>query len=534
MVKPLKGVLDRAQFPVHFASALPDPNDHEAARMCAEEFEDIKSRVILHVTPLLDSALRHPFNKDWFSWSFFVPMPNGLHEESFIYLNENLAPPSTPEEYKKIWDSSPTPSPYLTIWERRHKNKFQTGIFRVGVQRNIPRAVFKEHLMLHPPFPGINVSDWVDRPDPVPRLLPQVGANDAQSSDSESEVNADGSGSSASTVQAVHRADPNCASAADQELAESTLAAAALLPRALNLDEPQSSDDEPADVSSEDDDIVPIADDFKTLVESQFLLPDGRKEKPYIDSVLAWNNANKLRIDVPHDAVVVDGHKGFAGRLWVRVSDVADIVPVPDWPDRYTVVAKTAIKAYDTIFALNLNEKNFTSAPANQYPSPDFKIFKPGGVCEGWLMSYTFDLQRARLNTRPQLVHFAKNGLPLFIGYCDTHFNGSTCCLTLWPDKTTGAATHLLLKAKVKINPGEKLTIHYGPGYVGYKSEEALERALANGSATIDYPKASERLFRNVLRQWAALQASHNMKPVEPPKCKGPCSLQFFTYLFVE
>ena len=130
---------DPAKFFDGFVAALPDPNDPEAKTWNEEKIDFIRDLVRSHQEPLLDSAIRVAYSREWYSWHFYSTDRDDSIHESFVFLNPDGSVPKTPADYRKIWEMKPAKVPSLTIWERRH-TKFKRAFFALASMRESPRS----------------------------------------------------------------------------------------------------------------------------------------------------------------------------------------------------------------------------------------------------------------------------------------------------------------------------------------------------------------------------------------------------------
>ena len=142
-----------------------------------------------------------------------------------------------------------------------------------------------------PVIEEMNAEAWPDRPEEDPSNAAAhepPSPEDARMEDSSSDDDSSSSKSSVADAPVLGIAAPGCASAADG-VAGAAAGNGNLDPLPLDF----VSDEDvfaPAGAQQSDSDaseVEMISDGFKSLIESQYVLPAGRKDKAYLEKVLA-------------------------------------------------------------------------------------------------------------------------------------------------------------------------------------------------------------------------------------------------------
>ena len=121
-----------------------------------------------------------------------------------------------PCKFKKIWDSAPNLVPSVTVWERKHKTRFQSGHFSLGVMMKPICEGYRDRMITSSVAEDVDATVWADvEVAAEPFRPPCADEHSADEKSSSSEPNAPSSASSASSKsQSVVKQDsPPLASA---------------------------------------------------------------------------------------------------------------------------------------------------------------------------------------------------------------------------------------------------------------------------------------------------------------------------------
>jgi hypothetical protein len=502
----------------------PDEDDVEVKNLSGQIKTDITDYLRTFCEAYFENLTQKVHSRDWLYIYISYTNRNDSVQERRILLNPDFTLPTTEETVHNL-QMSREKVPVVVLWMRltgKEKHFLQWSL-----TSELPGADFREQIATCDPeyaVSAINAFDADAREHADAAADAQISEDDAETASL---------GSSASTAPEIPPL-PNAAagaSAADGVDAGDGAAGPDAADEAADVADVDSvfGDDVQEVVgavnAADSDDEIPLGSDLKKALDALHQLPQARGLEPNRHAALKHDNRKALRST---SATGPDGlfeHETLP-RVFETVAHCADIVMVPGWePVRWTVVARVDLRRGDVICAVPLHEGNFKSVPAGDYPS--FGIFDKGGPCQHWSAAYTIDIFRAQTGTAPHLFHAAKvigakEFLPTFVGYMDTYFHGSTCCLVPWPSRVVSAATHLLVKAVRAVRKGEKLTFNYGPGYVGCRSLEQLEKRLSKGKTQYDFEKATERVMRKVHLYWASLVRVSGKIRVS---CGGPVAM---------